>query len=415
MQCLKTREALSCKLNDVEYYFTGEELKKIDFNEYTFYECSNLKEFNVLCKRITDENYLKGKKIYYLIANTEHLEKIIVNDKMNYYILFDKIETLSKNIEKIFEDKNVMAVNMISDDYFTNKQKTPVGFIRDDVVEKSIFAKLFTYIEYIKQQEGKIDYSQYYLAILKEEKKKKKEISENLNIFKSKIYTNLKWKYNSCWMDCLLVNIFSQKTSLSAKFEHKILEKYTSGNEFDKFMYNLLFGNNEVSIMNVIDTIQFICVSLDQFDYKLRQITNAYCNIFTKGAFSSPSPFLIFLQNYYGLLPLNYIYIGKIEGVSFEHNFDIMLSERKDELDYFIVESFDYYKQIVKPPLEKIYMNKKYRLLSATVSTPGHYVSIVYDTTKQKYITINKLNKTTITDVSKNDWNQTTLLFYYLI
>ena len=263
---------------------------------------------------------------------------------------------------------------------------------------------------------------------------KSKDNKQNIEHFvtESAVYKNLQWKNNSCWMDCVLVNILTYRTSLSIKIIRN-MQQHTTNEHIQGFITILTVlltntDNEQVSIMDHINILHKYCENIDSVKNLQNIKTRLHYNDYKLNSVSSASNFLILLNTMFNLSINTYSiqYISNEKNISFIKKFFDKVNEIKISPGEIIIDIHSYIEiksdiihdiandNSVNEKLKVITINTiRYRLTSAIVNYPGHYVSIIYESLYNDYFLINKLSKTTINKATKYDWQHAILLFYY--
>lgn len=121
----------------------------------------------------------------------------------------------------------------------------------------------------------------------------------------SAVYKNLQWYKNSCWMDCVLVNILTYKTSLSIIIIDNV-QQHTTNEHIQEFITILTIlltntDNEQVSIMDHINILHKYCENIDSVKNLQNIKTRLHCNDYKLNSVSSASNFLILLNTMFNL------------------------------------------------------------------------------------------------------------------
>lgn len=425
LRCMQTYDLVNCifKLGeeDDQLYEVYEVESKDTSADYDYYECET-KQYYTKC---TNTNYHQSDQedqIKWMEKIPDGHSKLKVQYKTkSYYIFYKNVNDLFRKLRNILTSSDILFVQFIKyqvTPYANSSESHAFGFFSDD--QYSAFHEAFNKLKFDKSDEFKAILIQNNDDTREEEKSP----YDKTKIQESVVYTNLQWARNSCWIDTVLINLFTFRFSLNEKILRYIRDiRDKRDNRFDDFILKLINQTTTVSVMDYIGTMYEISEKLTK-DGQVKNLidgkdTKLYLPGFTEKSLSSAGLSLLFFNSYFKLnirtlktTPID----GKQNTVELIKHY-LLTYNFVDSQDYIVVDTTSQWNSDTMDILnEKYYQikknDKKFKLASAIVGQQGHYVSIIFDPTTEKYILVNKLVATTISEPTVNDWKQITFLFY---
>lgn len=434
VKCMYENGVVVCS-EGKQYYVHGEQ-KNDKVEKWIYYE--GIVDYTMQTFKKTDEP-ISDKNVYYLDGPWTYKILAIDGDR-KYYVGFNDYENIETFIKKLFKERSDVQVihllhkfNVMGHELEYAKDKYKISFVRTREGPPDINFKLLA-----KNQEKFL--SENYNIIVIREEEIKEEIKEEISVINSTVNKNLQWAANSCWIDSVLVNLFTYKTPLTNNFYSLIIN---NKDNFNECLYKLLYESNNIHVMDYIKTLHNKCKE------KKKEDSETYCKDFTLNSISSNDKFIdLFKKMYYP--DMDIINVTFRSPTMFSSAVSTAIQNKKNTIlqnGYIILSTQTYHmendidttKRDLPPGFnvkEKTYdikyhdiinengkLNDKvknieingntFTLTSATIGWPGHYGSIVYDKNLKTYIIINKLSDTRVYLPRSKDWQQTTYLFYY--
>ena len=423
IKCMKTKGAVLCDIGNHDIYYQID--AKDNEKNYDYYKCGEIKDYFTKCNKKTISSPDINTTIW--LDKTLFHKVVLIDGKNSYHVFYSDTIDLARKLFSYFKFPDVSIIQIINQDFYTDKinEKKSFGFVKNNGYDKILekLNELFT-----SSVDHKSFYDYYHVLIIRNPKKIKPPIGFlTTKIINSKINQNLQWADNSCWIDATLMNIFTYKTNLSITIINNMDKN--KGNKFNKLLINLLSLSGKIEIMDQIDDLNKYCQENKEPGKMVNlsgKKSTAWCNDYYQYAISSPGNILFLFNNMYNLgliVPKVSIVSGTLFSTKIQEKQAVMNEQAKSK-NFVIVDTSSYHNRpefdiisndgVLNKNLITITLNGlKYILTSTTVSTPGHYVSIIYDRITNNYILINKLSKTTVSVPSITNWRRSTFFFYY--
>lgn len=415
LKCMLFKGVVQCRLGNQEYLQTKE---KDPYGSYKYYSCDGVGDIYTNCMtEVLSLTNISGKKIIYTEPKGERKSIIVKEDDNNsYFLLYSNQDDLTAQLVPLIVE-NVVLIQVVSDDYFSDKPKPSFGITKDN-------------IQFIDNFFDKIDinsktFEEHFSIIVVRDNTDSIGLKD-ISINTSAVIKNLQWCQNSCWMDSFLINIFTYYTEIS----RKIINKLRDDKEIDTFLINLLGGNQKICANpEHIMLLNNYCENKNNDTREppvnfSNQPTKLWCDNFVPNGLSDAATVLPIYNNLYQL-ELNVIKILNTDLEPFSVKFKRELQNNFNRKhDHLIVNCatfqdnhnfFDIIDQhTVNDEVQTITHHGRIFFLTSTASfSGGHWTTIIYDFIKKEYVLVNKTNDTLISEPNNVNWLQSTLLFYY--
>jgi hypothetical protein len=404
IKCIKTHNVVMCEDDQSsKKYYQIEKNTKSD-KQYNLYNCGSIDNTFKNCA-ISDNANNKPNNVIYTDVNTKSYSIAVNDGEQSYYFMFDNAKDLSGQIiRKLTSNADIAVIQLAFKSLSPDTNQFVTNFAEGITQD-------YNNIENMSPDD--LNKDMYYFIIIRENNNNTPNVPISTDV--PSVVQNLQWASNKCWADVVLVNFFYYITPLSTRIINNLNTVDTVDTvDIKNFFKELLSGKNKKSISNIANNIIFMGnkdnqLTVNKINSADGNNTSILLTYFDKASMGS-SLTMIYLMNYLFKLFDNTNY------------FKIIRNSQQLEIlnnpDYFCIDlSADIYPNGEMQAQINTYINKQlfgdYILTTAIVALPGHYVSIIYDTTTKSYKTINKLKNTQITDTTLDEWKLAKYLFYY--